>query len=210
MTAAMHTSLFRFTFPDGGSPTIIFDLSDLSDSRQDNASVSVDDNGRMTGEARFHPSFGVGDYVAYFCADFQGSIRESGIYVNSRGSADVKDLKISRGINEYPLPGGGFVRFTDSSPVLARVGLSYISSEQACQLAEDEIPDFNFHETRSTATDIWRRKMSPIHASTHGVNDSVLTNFYSGIYRTMVNPQNYTGVNPVVSADKIYFDSYYW
>ncbi|EME40466.1 glycoside hydrolase family 92 protein [Dothistroma septosporum NZE10] len=209
MTTAQHTSLFRFTFPEGGSPSIILDLTDLSDSRQDNASISVDGNGRMTGEARFQPSFAQGTYVAFFCADFRGSIKESGIWVNSRGSADVKDLKISRGINSSPLPGGGFVRFMNASPVLARVGLSYISSEQACQLAEEEIPNFDFRETRSTATDIWRRKMSPIDVSTSGVDDSVLTNFYSGIYRTMINPQNYTGVNPVVSADKIYFDSYY-
>ena len=210
MTAAQHTSLFRFTFPESDSPAIILDLSDLSDSRQDNATISVDDNGRMTGEARFQPSFAQGNYVAYFCADFQGSIRESGIYVNSRGSADVKDLKISRSINGYPLPGGGFVRFTDSSPVLVRVGLSYISSDQACQLAEDEIPDFDFKGIRDTATDIWRDKMMPIDVSTNGVDNGVLTNFYSGIYRTMVNPQNYTGVNPMVSADTVYFDSYYW
>ena len=211
MTTAEHTSLFQFSFPSGGSPTIILDLTDLSDSRQDNASISVDaGSGRMTGGARFNPSFGQGTYVAYFCADFQGSMKDNGIFVNSRASPDVKDLKISRGINGYPLPGGGFVRFTDSSPVLARVGLSLISSEQACQLAEREIPDFDFQTTRNTALSIWRQKMSPITVSTAGVNTSTLTNFYSGIYRTMINPQNYTGVNPNASAGEIYFDSYYW
>lgn len=214
MTAAQHTSLFRFSFSAGNTarPVIILDLTDLSDSRQDNASISVDaGSGRMTGEARFEPSFGQGNYVAYFCADFRGgSIRDNGIFVNSRGSADVKDLTISRSINGYPLPGGGFIRFTDSTPILARVGLSLISSEQACQLAESEIPNFDFNRTQSAAVNSWRQKMSPIDVSTRGVNNSALTNFYSGIYRTMINPQNYTGVNPVVDSNTIYFDSYYW
>lgn len=112
MTASHHTSLFRFRFPtatDGNStsPLILFDLTDLSDTRQDNGTISVDPStGRMTGHARFLPSFGSGSYVPYFCADFQSEagLRDSGIFVNSRASTEVHDLKISRSINGYPLP----------------------------------------------------------------------------------------------------------
>ncbi|KAI7486434.1 glycoside hydrolase family 92 protein [Hortaea werneckii] len=218
MTTAMHTSLFEFTFPDPpsfvngtGSPLIFMDLTDLSNSRQDNASISVDPNtGRMMGNGRFLPSFGSGNYVAYFCADFSGpAIRDSGIFVDSRGSTDVKSLKISRSINGYPLPGGAFVRFVDRSPVRVRVGLSFLSSEQACTNAETEIPAFDFNATRSAAANAWREKLSPISVSTTGVNHSLITNFYSGIYRTMVNPQNYTGNVPLVSRETIWFDSFY-
>ncbi|KAI7231432.1 glycoside hydrolase family 92 protein [Hortaea werneckii] len=218
MTTAMHTSLFEFTFQNPpssvnstGSPLILMDLTDLSNSRQDNASISVDpDTGRMTGNGRFLPSFGSGNYVAYFCADFSGpALRDTGIYVNSRGSADVKSLKISRSINGYPLPGGAFVRFVESSPVSVRVGLSFLSSEQACSNAETEIPAFDFNATRSAAANAWRRKLSPVSVSTTGVNHSLITNFYSGIYRTMVNPQNSTGTVPLVSRDTIWFDSFY-
>lgn len=214
MTAAQHTSLFRFTFPDqSSSPLILLDLTDLSDSRQDNASISVDaTTGRMTGNGRFLPSFGQGNYVAYFCADFTGApLRDNGIYVNSRGSASVKNLEISRGINSSPLPGGTFNRFTSSAPVTVRVGLSFRSSDQACSIAEAEIPDFDFEATRNAAAAAWRSKLSSIAVSTSsGVDTSLITNFYSGIYRTMVNPQNYTGVNPIASADEIWFDSFYW
>jgi putative alpha-1,2-mannosidase len=214
MTAAQHTSLFRFTFPDqSSSPLILLDLTDLSDSRQDNASISVDaTTGRMTGNGRFLPSFGQGNYVAYFCADFTGApLRDNGIYVNSRGSASVKNLEISRGINSSPLPGGAFNRFMSSAPVTVRVGLSFRSSDQACSIAEAEIPDFDFEATRNAAAAAWRSKLSSIAVSTSsGVDTSLITNFYSGIYRTMVNPQNYTGVNPIASADEIWFDSFYW
>lgn len=109
MTASHHTSLFRFriTSNQTSSPLILLDLSDLSDTRQDNGSVFVDEaTGRLTGYARFLPSFGSGSYVPYFCADFDSDagIRDNGIFVNSRASADVKNITVSRSINGYPLP----------------------------------------------------------------------------------------------------------
>lgn len=215
MTAAQHTNLFRFRFPttDSGSPLILLDLTDLSDSRQDNGTVTVDaETGRMTGNARFVPSFAQGNYVAYFCADFQGSnIRDDGIFVNSRASADVKNLTISRSINGYPLPGGGFVRFDNpgENVILARVGVSLISEQQACSNAELEIPNFDFEGTENEAVEEWRQKLSPIQASTNNIDRDFLVNFYSGIYRTFVNPQDYTGENPLWQSDEPYFDSFY-
>ncbi|PWY81993.1 alpha-1,2-mannosidase family protein [Aspergillus heteromorphus CBS 117.55] len=215
MTAAHHTSLFRFQFPTDmpSSPLILLDLSDLSDTRQDNGTISVDvTTGRMTGHAKFLPSFGSGSYVPYFCADFQGGdIRDNGIFVDARASTDVKDLTISRSINGYPLPGGAFVRFHSSSDntIQARVGLSFISSEQACESAEAEIPDFDFNKTYTAAVDLWTEKLAPIRVSRNGTNSSTLTNFYSGIYRTMINPQDYTGENPLWDSSEPYFDSFY-
>jgi putative alpha-1,2-mannosidase len=188
------------------------DLTDLSDSRQDNGSVIVNaDSGRITGNARFLPSFGQGTYVAYFCADFSGAdIRDNGIYANSRASTDIKSLTISRSINGYPLPGGAFVRFqSPGDGILARVGVSLISSDQACSSAEREIPTFDFEGTQTAAENLWREKISPIKVSTSGVNSSTLTNFYSGIYRTMLNPQDYTGENPLWQSSEPYFDSFY-
>ncbi|KAF4767780.1 hypothetical protein HAV15_009511 [Penicillium sp. str.  len=216
MTTAHHTSLFRFQFPHDAStsPLILLDLTDLSNSRQDNATISVDNTtGRMSGDARFAPSFGSGTYVLHFCANFKSPAaqRDSGIFVNSRASAGVHDLKISRSINGYPLPGGGFVRFKSApdNTVLARVGVSFISTEQACAHAESEIPHFDFNATRQTAVEQWTQKMRPIRVSRTNIDTSVLSNFYSGIYRTLINPQNYTGENPLWQSSEPYFDSFY-
>lgn len=216
MTTTQHTSLFKFTFPAGNTsdqPLIFQDLTDLSNSRQDNGSVAVDaTTGRITGNAVFLPSFAQGSYRLYFCTDFTGAeIFDSGIYSNSRASADVKNFTISRSINGYPLPGGAFVRFTSgSSPITARTATSFISSEQACAHAEAEIPDFDFDGVKTTAQTLWKEKLSPITLDSTGVDESFVTNFYSGFYRTMINPQNYTGENPLWSSNEPYFDSFYW
>lgn len=219
MTTTQHTALFRFSLPNGPGgngtyPFVMQDLSDLSDSRQDNGTVSVNpQTGRISGGAKFAPSFGSGFYNAYFCTDFSGpAIQDSGIYVNSRATTEAKDLTISRSINGYPLPGGAFVRFKDATnPIIARTGVSLISTAQACANAEAEIPDFNFDSVTKAAKDAWKDKLSPISVSIGGgVAQDLITNFYSGIYRTMVNPQNYTGENPNYNSGEPYFDSFYW
>lgn len=215
MTATHHAALFKFTFgnaKDGDKPLILQDLTDLSNSRQDNASVSVDPNtGRIKGNALFVSSFSQGMYTAYFCTDFHGpKIADSGIFADSRASTKAHDLKISRSINGYPLPGGAFVRFADNHvPVYARVGVSLMSEDQACANAEQEIPKFDFSRHSREARDAWKSKMINIKVETDGVDESLVKNFYSGIYRTMVNPQNYTGENPLWDDGEPYFDSFY-
>lgn len=219
MSTTQHASLFKFTFPTSGSngtdehPIIFQDLTDLSDSRQDNGSIAVDPStGRITGNARFLPSFAQGSYVLYFCTDFSGAdIFDNGIYSNSRASTAVKNFTISRSINGYPLPGGAFNRFTSaSSPIYVRSATSFISSEQACAHAESEIPEFDLDTVKNNAQDIWEEKLGAFSIDSTGVDESLVTNFFSGVYRTMINPQNYTGENPLWSSDEPYFDSFYW
>ena len=79
MTVTEHAALYHFTFPPEQSsngtalsPLILLDLTDLSASRQ-NATITVDENGRMKGNGTFIPSFGSGSFVLHFCADFTGS-----------------------------------------------------------------------------------------------------------------------------------------
>ncbi|KAL7797368.1 glycoside hydrolase family 92 protein [Trichoderma ceciliae] len=216
MTTSQHAALFKFTFPNASpddKPLILQDLTDLSNSRQDNGTVSVDGKtGRFTGNAIFVPSFGSGTYKLYFCTDFSGAeIYDNGIFANSRASTDVKDLTISRSINGYPLPGGAFVRFASAQePIYARTGVSFISSAQACSNAENEITEWNFEKYADEAADIWRKKLSPITINAgKGVSDDYIKSFYSGIYRTLVNPQNYTGENPFWDDGEPYYDSFY-
>lgn len=219
MSSTQHASVFKFTFPASGGndtdgqPVIFQDLTDLSDSRQDNGTIAVDPStGRITGSAKFVPSFAQGTYVLYFCTDFSGAdIVDTGIYANSRASADVKNLTISRSINGFPLPGGTFVRFeSGTSAVSVRSATSFISSERACAYAESEIADFDLDAVRTSARDIWTEKLGLISLDATGVNESFVTNFFSGYYRTMINPQNYTGENPLWASNEPYFDSFYW
>jgi putative alpha-1,2-mannosidase len=213
MTSTQRTSIFRFKIPvSGNSPVILLDLADSSNSRLDNGTISVSaQSARMMGGAPFQASFGGEQYNAYFCADFQGGIiRDHGIFANSRASADIKSLIISRSLNGYPLPGGEFIRFAPgTTSALARVGVSLISAQQACQTAEKETPEFNFESVRTAAQKLWREKLNSIRIATENVNKTFVTLFYSGIYRKLISSQDYTGENPLWKSTEPYFDSFY-
>ncbi|KAK8037903.1 secreted glycosidase [Apiospora phragmitis] len=221
MTAAMHTTIFRFNLPDQGdilssnsivvpnSPVLLMDLTDLGRTRH-GGEIKVDpQTGRMTGSGKFSPSFGRGQYSAYFCADFRGAgIRKTGTFVNTK--ADEKVKVMGRGsASGTPMPAGsagGFVQFDRSlgSQFLARVGLSFMSVTQACQNAEKEIPDFDFDSVVKASERAWSEKLSVIKIDQVGVNDNLLTTFWSGFYRALLSPQDYTGENPLWNSSEPY------
>ena len=221
MTTTQRTALYHFTFPPAKtsngsaiSPLIQLDLTDLKDSRQ-NASVKVEDNGRISGNGTFIPSFGEGSFMSYYCVDFSGAaIRDTGIYVNNRAGNEPKELFVVRGINLFYIQAGGFVRFrpSETNTISARVGVSFISADKACQNAENEIPgsEWDFDLVKKNAEDAWRSKLSVISIAPGDASDDMQTIFWSAIYRTMLSPQNSTGENPLWQSSEPYFDSFYW
>ncbi|KOS17711.1 putative glycosidase [Escovopsis weberi] len=226
MTVTNHTALYRFTFPTDGTPTkdtdkgplpysplILTDLTDLPNSRSDGVIAVDGTSGRITGNGTFNPSFGIGNYKAYFCADFRGAeLRDSGIFVNNRAGTEPKSFRTFND-GQFPiLPAGAWVRFhppSSGDQIMVRVGLSFISSVQACSNAEREVPDFGFEQVRQAAEDAWRDKLSVIEVDATGVGEPLQRSFWSGIYRSLISPQDYTGENQLWDSAEPYFDSYY-
>ncbi|KAI2640159.1 glycoside hydrolase family 92 protein [Xylaria nigripes] len=231
MTTSNHTALYKFTFFGNAtgnatvdaplSPLLFMDLADLPNTRK-NGSASVDpETGRMTGTGTFNPSFGFGTYTLHYCADFKGaSIRDTGVFINTRAGSNPKNITVQQDSNSPPIPAGTYAWFKElkkGAELTARVGLSFISPEKACKNAETEIPDFSFEHTLAAAEKAWKEKLSVIqidtgksHKPTGAVTtDDLLTIFWSGVYRAMISPQDYTGENPLWESDEPYYDSYY-
>ncbi|TGJ88028.1 hypothetical protein E0Z10_g794 [Xylaria hypoxylon] len=233
MTSTAHTNLFRFNFPPEAevpyaytasdskdtpqtvpsSPLILLDMIDLGSTRSGgNIEVNAT-TGRMKGGGGFRPSFGQGSYKAYFCADFHGAeIRRTGTFSRTDATDSVQALGDSYGSARIPQGSAGtWVQFAQASTnqVLARVGVSFISASQACQNAEREVGDFDFSRVVAASEVAWREKLSVIKADHTGLNLDLLTTFWSGLYRTMILPQDYTGENPLWQSDEPYYDSFY-
>ncbi|KAG6119066.1 hypothetical protein E4U13_007993 [Claviceps humidiphila] len=245
MTVTDHVALYRFTFPTDGTPTkrsgnetqpkmpysplILVDLTDLSNSRS-NGSVQVDsETGRIVGFGTFSPSFGIGTYNSFFCADFHGAeVRDTGVFMNSRAASEPKTLRLPSDGNV--VPGGAWVQFRPpkSNHIKARVGLSFISMDKACRNAEQEIPDFDFDKVRAAAEKVWQEKLKPVQVNNVGVSKALQRTFWSGLYRALLSPQDYTSrilptrhnrkvihaltstdENPLWDSEEPYFDSYY-
>jgi putative alpha-1,2-mannosidase len=223
MTTTNHTALYRMTFPEAPvtpnttlAPHILVELTDLPQTRSQ-GNVSVDaQTGRVTGSGRFEPSFGIGTYVSFFCLDFSGSKpTDAGVWVNERATSDVHSLRIDPGDERYtpsPRPAGAWVQFAKperGNQVLARVGMSFISEAQACANAEREVPGWDFDGVVDAAEAAWRAKLDVISIKDGGVDEVLLRAFWSGVYRTMISPQDYTGENPGWESDEPYYDSFY-
>ncbi|KAI0968250.1 alpha-1,2-mannosidase-like protein [Xylaria arbuscula] len=234
MTATAHASLFRFTFPSeveipyayttpgGGenvpqavpnSPLILMDMIDLAGSRSGGDIVVNVTTGRMKGGGKFRASFGRGSFKAYFCVDFYGAdIRRTGTFLNRNATDSVQALGITYSNTIIPRGSAGtWVQFSQApqNQILARVGVSFISASQACENAEREIGDFDFSRVVAAAETEWREKLSVIKADHTGLDVNLLTTFWSGLYRTMLSPQDYTGENPLWQSDEPYYDSFY-
>lgn len=223
MTATMHTTLYRISFPPGksvhigddtvpNSPLVLFDLTDLAGTRR-NGNIQVDEaTGRITGSGTFLPSFGTGSYQAHFCADFQGAtIRRTGTFHGDEANEAVPtaDEDESGGVSGSR---GAFVQFEGArrNRVMVRVGLSFVSTAQACRNGEAEIADFGFEATVRASERAWRGKLTgAVAVDARGVDEARLTTFWSGLYRTFLSPQDYTGENALWRSGEPYFDSFY-
>ncbi|EEH16737.1 hypothetical protein PABG_06824 [Paracoccidioides brasiliensis Pb03] len=222
MTVTNRSALYKFTFPKRPfpdqnvplSPFILVDLDDLSDTRRE-SKVSVNPKtGRITGSGSFNPSFGKGSYFLYFCMDFRSAdIRQAGIYTSSKGGAPTPTIisESDPDAGEGNVPLGAFVQFRTPKDrkILVRVGTSFINTDRACSNAEREQPDFDFDRTMSAARDAWAKKFEVIEINAGGVSKDMEVIFWSGIYRTMISPQDYTGENPLWKSDEPYYDSFY-
>ncbi|KAL4757891.1 glycoside hydrolase family 92 protein [Aspergillus foveolatus] len=217
LTVTNHSALYRFQFPDGTgtSPVVLLDIIDLPQSRNDGTAWVDAETGRLTASGNFNPSFGEGTYNIHVCVDFDGAeIRDTGSWTNR--SAEVGQSTVSVTANSsYPAnqySAGTFVRFDSVSAddvIFARVGVSFISVEQACSNGEKEQPDFDFEQTRAAAEAAWRKKMDVITIDAEGASTELQKVFWSGAYRAMISPQDYTGENPLWESDEPYYDSFY-
>ncbi|KKK15194.1 alpha-1,2-mannosidase, putative subfamily [Aspergillus rambellii] len=219
MTVTNHSALYRFTFSEANlqslDPVILVDIIDLPLSRN-RGTASVDPStGRLTGSGNFNPSFGIGTYNVYFCADFKGaSVRDTGSWKDNRATLGQTNVSVTTD-STHPatsFSAGTFTRFhppTQDDGILARVGVSFVSVEQACSNVEQEQPDFDFDATVMAAESAWREKMEVVKVDAQGVSSELQTIFWSGAYRAMISPQDYTGENPLWESDEPYYDSYY-
>ncbi|KAF5349763.1 hypothetical protein D9758_010174 [Tetrapyrgos nigripes] len=155
LTAARRTALHRYTFPQNTAhPRMLVDITNDGQRSGIDIVMTIDPlTGRVMGGASFAASFGPGRYSAFTCVDFRGegfelgNATEWGAWLGDSpvlGTTNVAQIYINSNTES-----GGLLTFPPApegtqTKILARVGVSLISSEQACANAEEEIPDFDF------------------------------------------------------------------
>lgn len=99
---------------------------------------------------------------------------------------------------------GGLFTFKDKH-VLSRVGISWISTEQACDNVANEIPKGSkFDIVVSDAVAEWNMKVLS-KVKTTNTNQTTLNLLYSSLYFMHLIPTNQTGENPGWKSSEPYY-----
>ena len=215
MTATERASLFRFSFEAGTNPenpVLVMDASDLPNTSGPRLLRIDPKSHRIIANGTFRPSFGQGEYSSYQCLDVKGAEVQDYGYFNDY-IVGSKYPKTDEFTNQFWAAYQGlYISFKDvnaNDQIMARVGLSWISTERACENAEREITDFDFDRVLEDARTAWRKKFKPISMNSKGVSKMHLRNFWSGAYRAFLSPQDYTGENQKWNSTEPYYDSWY-
>ncbi|PFH46413.1 glycoside hydrolase family 92 protein [Amanita thiersii Skay4041] len=237
LTSTRRTAIHRYTFPAGTTePRIAVDITNDGQRSSTNPVMSFDPNtAEVKGGASFAASFGPGRYSAFTCVTFKGVGYDLGAPVEYgafladfpvQGTTDILQLYYGKDFADFGKQElkGSFLGFIDelgalftfkpapgrgSTTILARVGVSLISSDQACANAEEEISDFDFDRVHRENRAQWNDLLGRFQVDTTGVDRETVRLFYSSVYRTHISPADYTGENPKWVSSEPYYDSFY-
>ncbi len=190
LTATAEAAYYRFTFPSSAHSHLVFSLA--SDAR-----LSVVGNHAVQGS---EPVYGpvnkraetAGETREYFYAEFSHPFDSWQTW----RSDDLSHAATQTGDRI------GFVTnvaTTQGETIEVRVGLSYISVEQAKQNLQREIPGWTFEQTKADTRAVWNHALGGI--QTIGGTEKQRAIFYTALYRSL-------GRMTDITEDGRYFSGY--
>lgn len=144
-------------------------------------------------------------WTVYFCGSFDTpSSFKTFIGADSTTDTLVEfDTEPSYESDEARL--GALFTFQESS-VVSRVGISFISVDQACSNVDAEIPEgTSLENVRDETREAWNSEVFS-KVTTTETNTTKLNQLYSALYFMHLLPTNKTGENPLWESDEPYYD----
>jgi len=103
---------------------------------------------------------------------------------------------------------GAYLTFAPGpKPVLVKIGISFVSIEQAKQNASSEIEGFDFDGTRLKVVAAWEKALAPL--TVEGGTADQRQQLATGLYHSMLMPVDRTGENPLWTSSTPYYDDFY-
>ncbi|MFT4211460.1 MAG: glycoside hydrolase family 92 protein [Microbacterium sp.] len=214
VTATTRTSLQRYSFPEGDSPSLVLDLANNFTSRTD-ASVAVTTlaDGTVALSGMIAGTFNGAAYRMYYYAT-----TEQAATVQTWGVDDA----LGDGTSQQGADIGAVLSFADAdaSDIELRITLSTISADQAAIDQQNEVGGLTFDQARAQTTQTWNDTLGKVDVTSSITSDpdgSLTKLFYTHLYRMYALPVNatstsgtYMGVDGVVHTadDYTYYDGW--
>ena len=168
------------------------------------AEIHLSSNHEAQGVARFTGGWNRGgEYKVYYYMVLDTPAEAMQTWTG-KTLAETKDAVVGA---DTPI-GASFDFTTKANQVIqAKVGISFISANQAKQNVQQEIPAWNFAAVHAAATLLWNAELAKLNLS--GESDSQRRQLYTAMYHMMLMPTDRTGENPGWQSSEPYYDDYY-
>ncbi|HWW77102.1 MAG TPA: GH92 family glycosyl hydrolase, partial [Pyrinomonadaceae bacterium] len=183
LTATTRTGFGVFSFPEGSDATMLVNVSRNATGVQE-AEWRVEGDRRLSGYVASGGFCGARNrYVVYFAAEFERPFSSYGIWEGERVLPGVSPAKGNKT--------GGFVTFAPSAPNVVRmkVGVSYVSAENARANLRTENPGWDFERVRAAARARWNEALSRMEA--RGGTEGERRVFYTALYHALLHPTTF-------------------
>jgi predicted alpha-1,2-mannosidase len=190
ITASQTAAYYRFTLPSGAPAHLILSMEDGSELKVVGDSV-VEGSERVGGTvAKLAESDG--ETREYFYAEFSKPFHHYETWQNNDLSKNQNQTGNHIGFVADESSVGG-------DQVEVRVGLSYISTEQAQKNLNREIGGRSFDQVKEQTRDLWNKRLGAVQID--GGNERQCTIFYTALYRSL-------GRMTDITEDGRYFSGY--
>ena len=206
-TATERASIERYTFTEGGEANIIIDLgtalSNESGAMLRRVSDTEVEGMRLLGTFCYTNQ---AVFPVYFVARISHPAKETGYWklqpemtgVEAAWSGDSGEYKIYKNYAREMMGNdiGFFFSLGEVEPgteVEVKVGISYVSMENARKNLEAEVGKQHFDEVRAMAHDKWNEALGRIRVE--GGTDEERTIFYTALYHSLLHPNIVSDIN---------------
>jgi predicted alpha-1,2-mannosidase len=221
-TAAPHSGVLRFTFPENDQSRIQIDLAHREDGTSLHQTVKVTNDHTIEGTIDCPATgggwrFGPTSYTVYYHIEFSKPFTKVGVWSATlppiwsdnthhygKGKSIGDPAFIAACQNAEVIPDckekeGQHIGFYSEFPttagetVMVKAGISFASIEGARANLAAEIPDWDFDRVHQQARDAWTKAFDRL--TVEGGTEDHKTIFYSALYRAMLFPMTFADVD---------------
>lgn len=189
LTPTREAAFYRFTFP--ATPHARLSLSLGRDASIEIVGDKIVQGSQHVGNA-IAGTKPLGDATEYFFVEFSRHLANSKTWKGNALSSSKAQTGDSIGFLSD-------MEVRDGESIEVKVGISYISTEQARRNVEREIPGWDFNATKMKARAVWNQALSAIQVT--GGSERQRTIFYTALYRSLLRMTD-------ITEDGRYFSGY--
>ncbi|MBT1064536.1 GH92 family glycosyl hydrolase [Bowmanella sp. Y26] len=204
LTSTLRSGLSRFTFPAGQSHILLnlgLGLTNESGGSLKVVSEQEVEGSRMLGTFCYNPE---DVRPVYFVARFSKAAAEFGAWKKMPKYQNVEADWIHYNDSIKPYPGfrqtlsgddiGAWFSFDTSAneAIEVKLGISFVSIENARANLDAEQPGFDFAKTRQAAVDAWDKLLDRVEVEGADTNKTL---FYTALYHSLIHPNILQDVN---------------